>query len=121
MLTLRRSAFSALPIGVETLRRETAGGAILTHRLFILLGIGLAVWMLLLVARLVLLRGGLTIRVLLFVILFVLLAGVHIAPASIPVGFLPSRTGVLVNVAVVSRVHVTTRILTRVGISIRAG
>jgi hypothetical protein len=48
-------------------------------------------------------------------------SGVHIAPASIPVGFLPSRTGVLVNVPVVPRVHVTTRIFTRVGISIRAG
>ena len=121
VLALRRSTLSVLLLGIEIFRRVAAGRTILTHVLFVLLGVGLAVWMLLLIARLVLLRRSLTIRVLLFVVLLVLLAGVHTAPASIPVGFLPSGSCVLVYIPVVSRVHVANRVLPRVRVSIRAG
>lgn len=59
-----------------------------------LLRICLAVRMLLLIALGVLLRFLLVLR------------GVYIAPATVAGGFLPPRPGVLIHIAVVSRVHV---------------
>ena len=61
-LALRRSTLSVLLLGVEIFRRVAAGRTILTHVLFVLLGVGLAVWVLLLTARLVLLRRSLNAR-----------------------------------------------------------
>ena len=67
------------------------------HALFVLLGTGLAVGVLLLI----------TLRVLLGFLL--ILGRVHIAPTAAAVGFLPAGACVLVNISIVAGVHVTVR------------
>jgi len=77
-----------------------------------LLGVGLAAWMLLLIVRSVLLCRGLAVGVLLLITLrvllgFLLVLGcVHTAPAATAVGLLPSGAGVLVNISVVAGVQI---------------
>ena len=112
VLTLGRTALSVLFFGVEILRGPAVGGVALIHALFVLLGVGLAAWMLLLIARLVLLRRCLAVGVLLLIALsallgFLLILGrVHTAPATTAIGLLPAGAGVFVNIPVVASVHV---------------
>ena len=76
-------------------------------------------------ALLVLLGAGLTIGVLLLVALsallgFLLVLGrVHIAPAAAAIGFLPAGAGVFVNVSVVAGVHVAAGVLADSSIPVR--
>ena len=70
VLALHRTALTALLFGVERLRGFAAVGTGLVHALLVLLGVGLAVWVLLLVALSVLLR------------FLLVLCGVHAAPTA---------------------------------------
>jgi hypothetical protein len=102
VVTLSRTARAVLHFGVETLRgftRRVAG----------------------VVALLVGLSVGLTIGVLLLVIRFVFRACIYIAPPTAAIRFLPTRTGVLVDVAVVPGVHIPVGTLACCRISVRGG
>ena len=91
-LALHRTALPVLSLRVEILRGITSGGAILIEVLLIVLSSRLAVWVLLLIVRLVLLR----------------LLCVDVAPATTAVRLLPAGARVLVDVSVMAGVHVTT-------------
>ena len=94
-LTLHGSGRTILLFGVEIFRRGTGRVLLLVVR-FVRLSRGLTGWMLLLVARFVGLGRGLAAGMLLLVTLGTLLClllvlrGVHVAPTTVTVGFLPA-------------------------------
>src|SRR3974390_2601815 len=126
VFALRRSPLAILHFRVQVLCRRTTGRALLIERLFALLCVGLAVGMFLLIVLAVLLSVSLCVGMLLLVIfLFLLrlllcLLRVYVLPGiRAVVVFLPARPVVLINVTVMSGIHISAGVLA--GISLPGG
>jgi hypothetical protein len=123
MLALRRPTFPVLPFLIHIFRgkapRTSTRVRLLVTR-SVRLRICLAVRMRLFVARLIRLCIRLAIWVRLLVVRFILLARVYVRPPAASVRLLPARSGVLINVPVVPRVHIAAGIFPRIGTAVRA-
>ena len=108
VITRGSTTHSVLHIGVQALGVKTSRRALLIKTLLVLLHVCLAVRVLLLIALFALLG------------FLLCLLRVDVVPAPVVV-LLPTGASVLVDVAVVAGVHVSTGILPRVGIAERGG